>query len=143
MSDKMTPVYSGGLLYEYALEANGFGIAKIPSPKAKDIEKKEGFDKFAKALKQNPAPKGDGGYTSTTRAVACPTKDADWLVDSTLLPAIPEGAQKVYLFPYMPLFWLVSSLSLTSTAVHVGRRRDRAGAEGGWFAERWRRDEHR
>ncbi|EAQ92464.1 hypothetical protein CHGG_00699 [Chaetomium globosum CBS 148.51] len=95
MSDKMTHVYSGGLMYEYALEANGFGIAKIPSPKAKQIEKKEGFDKFAKALKQNPAPKGDGGFTSTTRAVACPTKDANWLVDSTLLPAIPEGAKKL------------------------------------------------
>lgn len=108
MSDKMTPVYSGGLLYEYALEDNGFGIAKIPSPKAKDIEKKEGFDKFAKALKQNPAPQGDGGYTSTTRAVACPTKDSNWLVDSTLLPAIPEGAKKVCLFPYMSLYgWLV------------------------------------
>ncbi|KAK4157727.1 glycoside hydrolase [Chaetomidium leptoderma] len=94
MSDKMTGVYSGGLMYEYTLEKNGFGIAKIASPKAASVQPQDGFAKFAKALKANPAPSGDGGFTATTRSVACPTKDADWLLDSTLLPAIPEGAMK-------------------------------------------------
>ncbi|KAJ4306220.1 1,3-beta-glucanosyltransferase [Collariella sp. IMI 366227] len=94
MSDKMTSVYSGGLMYEYALEENGYGIAKISSPKAKSIEEKPGFAKFAKAMKENPAPKGNGGFASTTHSVPCPTKDADWLVDSTLLPKMPEGAEK-------------------------------------------------
>ena len=91
----MTSVYSGGLMYEYTLEENGFGIVQIPSPQSPTVNEKDGFAKFAKALSANPAPSGDGGFTSTTKAVACPTKDSDWLVDSTLLPALPEGAKIV------------------------------------------------
>lgn len=93
MSDKMTSVYSGGLMYEYALEANGYGIAKL-GPGSK-VEEKPEFANFVKALSKYPAPTGDGGFTSTTKAAACPTKDSNWMVDSTLLPAIPEGAKKV------------------------------------------------
>jgi hypothetical protein len=99
MSDKMTSVYSGGLMYEYALEPNDFGIVKISSAKASSVQEQDGFDKFASALKANPAPTGDGGFTSTTNSVPCPTKDENWLVDSTLLPAIPEGAKKVCCIP--------------------------------------------
>ncbi|SPQ22085.1 6c4a97ef-3d61-433b-8566-22f8f43f90ce [Thermothielavioides terrestris] len=91
MSSDMTPVYSGGLMYEYALEDNGYGIVKIDGDK---VEEQPEFKKFASALSANPAPTGDGGFTSTTKAVACPTKDANWLVDTTLLPAIPENAKK-------------------------------------------------
>lgn len=98
MSDKMTPVYSGGLMYEYALEPNNFGIVKIPSAESSTVEEQDGFSKYASALSANPAPTGNGGFTSTTAAVACPTKDENWLVDSTLLPAIPEGAKKVRFF---------------------------------------------
>ncbi|KAK4141297.1 glycoside hydrolase [Dichotomopilus funicola] len=90
MSDKMSSVYSGGLMYEYALEANGFGIAKLGS----SVKELDDFSKFQKALKENPMPKGDGGFTSTTKAVACPTKDAHWLVEGSLLPAIPTDALK-------------------------------------------------
>ena len=99
MSDKMTSVYSGGLMYEYAVEPNGFGIAKLA---ASGVQEQEGFSKFAKAMKENPAPEGSGGFASTTHSVACPTKDGNWLVDSTLLPAIPEEAKKVGLF-FVPL----------------------------------------
>lgn len=95
MSPEMTGVYSGGLMYEYALEENGYGIAKIPSPQAAAVQEEDGFAKFADALKNNPAPAGDGGFSAPTSAVPCPTKDSDWLVDSTLLPAIPAGAKKV------------------------------------------------
>jgi hypothetical protein len=99
MSDKMTGVYSGGLMYEYALEENGYGIAKISNSKASSgVQEQDGFAKFASALKANPAPTGNGGFTSTTSSVPCPTKDGNWLVDSTLLPAIPEGAKKVRFF---------------------------------------------
>lgn len=95
MSNKMTPVYSGGLMYEYSLEENGYGIVKIDKPDSTTVEEQKEFSKFAKALKENPPPEGDGGFTSTTNSVPCPTKDANWLVDSTLLPAIPDGAKKV------------------------------------------------
>ncbi|CAP72732.1 uncharacterized protein PODANS_2_1620 [Podospora anserina S mat+] len=93
MSDKMTSVYSGGLMYEYAMGDNGYGIAKIPSVKGSSVQKLDGFEKFASALAANPPPEGDGGFVSTTHANACPTKDANWLIDTTLLPAIPEQAK--------------------------------------------------
>ncbi|KAK1754821.1 Glucanosyltransferase-domain-containing protein [Echria macrotheca] len=93
MSPNMTSVYSGGLMYEYAMEDNGFGIVDIASGNAAVKELPE-FDKYASALSANPAPTGSGGAASTTHAAtACPTKDSNWLVDSTLLPAIPDGAK--------------------------------------------------
>lgn len=97
MSDKMTSVYSGGLMYEYTYEENKFGIVKIDD-KAQKGERKElpEFAAFAKAMKDFPAPTGSGGATSTTNSAPCPTKDQFWDVDSTLLPAFPEAA-KVYL----------------------------------------------
>lgn len=95
MSPDMTSVYSGGLMYEYAMEPNNFGIVKIPDAGGSTVNEQAGFAKFAKALSANPAPTGDGGFTSTTKGAACPTKDANWLVDSTLLPAIPKDAIKV------------------------------------------------
>ncbi|KAK4462038.1 Glucanosyltransferase-domain-containing protein [Cladorrhinum samala] len=93
MSSKMTHVYSGGLMYEYAMEENGYGIAKIPGAKSPSITEEEGFSKFASALAENPAPKGDGGFTSTTHSLPCPTKDADWMVSTDKLPAIPANAR--------------------------------------------------
>lgn len=97
MSNKMTSVYSGGLMYEYTYEENKFGIVKIDD-KAQKGERKElpEFAAFAKAMKAFPAPTGSGGASTTTNSVPCPTKDQYWDVDSTLLPAFPEDA-KVYL----------------------------------------------
>ncbi|CAK7273197.1 1,3-beta-glucanosyltransferase [Sporothrix epigloea] len=89
MSSEMTSVYSGGLMYEYALEVNNFGIASIQGSSVSELP---AFTKFASALSANPAPTGDGGFTSTTNSQACPTKDSDWLIDSTLLPAMPADA---------------------------------------------------
>lgn len=98
MSDKMTGVYSGGLLYEYSLEANGFGIVKISGGNAAE---QPDFAKFQAALKKYPAPTGSGGFVSTTTSQACPTKDSDWLVDTTLLPALPDAAKTVSFSPYL------------------------------------------
>ncbi|CAK7230780.1 1,3-beta-glucanosyltransferase [Sporothrix bragantina] len=89
MNSEMTGVYSGGLMYEYALEVNNFGIVSIDGSTVSELP---GFTKFASALSAYPAPTGDGGFTSTTNSQACPTKDSDWLVDSTLLPAMPADA---------------------------------------------------
>jgi 1,3-beta-glucanosyltransferase GAS5 len=92
MNSEMTGVYSGGLMYEYSMEANKFGIVQISGGSVQELD---GFAKYASALSANPAPTGDGGFTSTTKAAACPTKGPNWLVDSTLLPAIPDGAKQV------------------------------------------------
>jgi hypothetical protein len=97
MNAEMTSVYSGGLMYEYSQEANDFGIVQISGSSVSELPE---FAAFASALSANPAPTGDGGFTSTTAAASCPTKDANWLVDSTLLPAIPDGAKQVSISPY-------------------------------------------
>ncbi|KAK4238551.1 glycoside hydrolase [Achaetomium macrosporum] len=103
MHSNMTGVYSGGLMYEYSMEANKFGIVEIEGGQEnggvdQTGERKEldEFAAFQSALKKWPAPTGDGGYTSTTRAAECPTQDANWSVSSTALPAIPEGAKKFF-----------------------------------------------
>jgi hypothetical protein len=93
MSSEMTNVYSGGLVYEYTYEANEFGVVQINGKAAKELD---GFAKYQSALSKYPAPTGDGGFTSTTAAVACPTKDTNWLVDSTLLPEMPEKAKDYF-----------------------------------------------
>jgi len=100
MSDKMTPVYSGGLMYEYTFEENAYGIINITRPVPENIKNQTGerielpeYTSLSRAMEKYPAPTGDGGYVSTSTSVACPTKEAKWLVDSTLLPAIPEKAK--------------------------------------------------
>ncbi|ORY68796.1 beta-glucanosyltransferase gel1 [Pseudomassariella vexata] len=90
-SDDMTMVYSGGLLYEYSKEGNDFGIVDVSD--SSSVSESDDFKAYSSALAKYTAPSGNGGFTSTTNSVACPTKDAYWLVDSSALPAIPDEAK--------------------------------------------------
>ncbi|KAL2176973.1 glycoside hydrolase family 72 protein [Thermothelomyces heterothallicus CBS 202.75] len=103
MHRNMTGVYSGGLLYEYSMEPNNYGIVKIKGGQANggadqtgEREELPEFSAFAAALKKWPAPTDDGGYTKTSKASECPTKDAHWDVESSVLPDTPEGALKFF-----------------------------------------------
>jgi hypothetical protein len=103
MHSNMTSVYSGGLMYEYTMERNDFGIVEIEGGqedggKDQTGERKEldEFAAFASAMKKYPAPTGDAGYTKTSKASECPTEDAHWAVGSATLPDIPEGALKFF-----------------------------------------------
>jgi len=101
MSTQMSGVYSGGLMYEYSREGNEFGIVEL-SGKSDSVKEDSDFDKFKSALAKYPTPTGDGGFTSTTKAVACPTLDDIWDLGSwgqSALPAIPDGAKKVFIRP--------------------------------------------
>ncbi|KAH7149307.1 1,3-beta-glucanosyltransferase Gel1 [Dactylonectria estremocensis] len=92
MSDKMSSVYSGGLLYEYSIEENDFGIVSIGSnDKVTTISE---YGLFKTALSENPAPTGDGGADSTTHSKSCPTSDASWQVNASLVPEMPAQADK-------------------------------------------------
>ncbi|UNI20794.1 1,3-beta-glucanosyltransferase [Purpureocillium takamizusanense] len=91
MSDQMTGVYSGGLMYEYSVEDNDFGIVTL---KGDNVDKSDEFDLYKKALKANPMPTGSGGAATTTHAVDCPTSDAGWNVDPSKVPEMPSQAQK-------------------------------------------------
>lgn len=97
MSDQMSSVYSGGLMYEYSREGNGFGIVELDGNSDTVTEESE-FSKFGSALSKYPAPTGNGGFTSTTASVACPTVDDVWDLENfgaSALPAMPDGAMKV------------------------------------------------
>ncbi|RJE26844.1 1,3-beta-glucanosyltransferase Gel1 [Aspergillus sclerotialis] len=92
-SEKMTPVYSGGLVYEYSQESSNYGLVKIDGGNVKELDD---FSALAKAFKNTPNPEGDGGYNKTAGGNPCPAKNApSWDVDSgDELPAIPEPAKK-------------------------------------------------
>ncbi|CAM1500773.1 Fc.00g099350.m01.CDS01 [Cosmosporella sp. VM-42] len=91
MSDDMSSVYSGGLLYEYSVEKNKFGIVTIDKTA---IETSQEYDLFKAALEEYPAPTGDGGAASTTHSVSCPTSESVWQVNPSLVPEMPSEAQK-------------------------------------------------
>lgn len=95
MSEDMTPVYSGGLMYEYSLEENDYGIVTIDGD---SVTEEPEFQKMVEAFKKNPTPTGDGGFTSSSNSVECPTTDSTWdLGDwgASALPAMPSEAEQV------------------------------------------------
>jgi hypothetical protein len=89
-NSEMTFVYSGGLAYEYSMEANGYGMVTIDS--SGSITEDPSFLTYQAALANNPGPSGDGGYNATGGASACPPQDSNWNVTSDALPAIPSDA---------------------------------------------------
>lgn len=91
-SQNMTSVYSGGLVYEYTVEPNGYGIVEVGSDGK--ITPNKDFDRLKAAYKKTGNPSGDGGFKSTGSASKCPSKSDDWDVDGDKLPAIPRRAVK-------------------------------------------------
>ena len=88
----MTPVYSGGLVYEYSQEPTDYGLVEIKSNKVSELPD---FAKFRDALAKSPVPRGDGGYSAAGKPSQCPPKSDTWEVeDGGALPALPEGARQ-------------------------------------------------
>jgi hypothetical protein len=92
-SDKMTSVYSGGLVYEYTVEPNGYGLVEVGS--GGKIQPNDDFDRLKAAYKKTPVPASDGGFRSTTKASQCPPADDQWEVSGTGIPDTPEPAMKL------------------------------------------------
>jgi hypothetical protein len=90
-SDKMTSVYSGGLVYEYSEEGSGYGLTTITG---NTVKTNSDYTDLMNALKKTPAPTGDGGFHDDGKASECPAQSVHWEVKSDLLPAIPEPAKK-------------------------------------------------
>lgn len=94
----MTPVYSGGLVYEYSEESDnkGYGLVNIKSDT--EVEDKDDFTALKKALNASPAPTGDGGYKTNGKPSKCPAKSAQWDVDlkDDELPAMPSGVDEYF-----------------------------------------------
>lgn len=91
-SEDMTGVYSGGLVYEYTVEPNGYGLVEVD--KGGKISPNDDFERLKKAYKKTANPRGDGGYKKNGKASQCPPEDDEWEVSSTLLPDMPKKAQQ-------------------------------------------------
>jgi hypothetical protein len=90
-SVNMTPVYSGGLVYEYSDEPSNYGLVTI-NPDGSITERPD-FTALQGHLAANPAPSGDGGYSSSGAVSQCPAYDSpSWAVNTTQLPSMPSGA---------------------------------------------------
>lgn len=88
-STQMTPVYSGGLVYEYSEEGSKYGIVSISGGAVTELPD---YTSLKAAFAKTANPSGDGGYNSTGGASNCPTKSANWDVSNDDLPAIPSAA---------------------------------------------------
>lgn len=87
----MTPVYSGGLVYEYSEEGNDYGLVKISG---NAVTEKSDFQALQQELSKN-MPSGDGGYKSDGTPSTCPAKSTTWEVTEFTgdqLPAMPSDA---------------------------------------------------
>jgi len=86
---EMTGVYSGGLVYEYSEEGNGYGVVNITNGAV--VEGSQ-FTLLQTALAGTPNPSGNGGFNSTSGASVCPAQSSTWDVANDDLPAIPAKA---------------------------------------------------
>lgn len=91
-SEKMTPVFSGGLVYEYSEEANEYGLVEISSDNA-TVTTLEDYDNLKSQFAQVANPTGDGGYHSDLPHSDCPPKSSNWEASNTV-PDTPKGALK-------------------------------------------------
>lgn len=87
---EMTGVFSGGLVYEYSQEGNGYGIVTIDGD---TVTPNSDFTALQSAYSAQANPTGNGGATSTSAVSTCPTESADWDVANDDLPAIPSEAE--------------------------------------------------
>jgi hypothetical protein len=93
-SDLMTPVYSGGIVYEYTEEGDSthqkYGLVRIEDGEA--VEKKD-FTTLKDAFAKTPLPKGDGGYKRSGSPSTCPAQSKTFLQGDEGLPGLPETAE--------------------------------------------------
>lgn len=94
----MSPVYSGGLVYEYTKEGDAvqskFGLVDVQSTSS--VTEEPDFNTLKTALAAAQPPSGDGGYKSNGQKSTCPAKSSTWLVDGDGLPAIPPQAKDYF-----------------------------------------------
>jgi hypothetical protein len=88
---EMTSVFSGGLVYEYSEEGNGYGLVSISGD---TVKLNSDFTALSSAYAAQTNPSGDGGATSTSASTTCPTESSEWDVSGDSLPAIPSAAEK-------------------------------------------------
>lgn len=88
----MSAVFSGGLVYEYSEEGNGYGLVTISG---NTVTPNAQFSALESAYANATNPTGNGGASSTGSASTCPTANSNWTPTNDNLPAIPSAALKL------------------------------------------------
>lgn len=91
----MTSVFSGGLVYEYAMEENDYGLVNINGDSVSPVGSQ--FSDLQSALQSVADVSGDGGYQTGNGPQECPPQSDAWDTSpfqGKALPAMPSGAQK-------------------------------------------------
>jgi hypothetical protein len=93
----MTSVFSGGLVYEYSEEGNGYGIVNIQGNSVHPISQQ--FNDLEQALSSTQSPSGDGGYSAHNPVQECPGQNKDWDTKpftGDALPSQPSGVSTYF-----------------------------------------------
>lgn len=88
-SSQMTPVFSGGLVYEWSQEPSDYGLVDLSNG---NITLLQDYQNLKAEFAATPMPSGDGGYKASGSASTCPANGTDF-TSWAVLPAQPEGAQ--------------------------------------------------
>jgi len=90
---EMTTVFSGGLVYEYSNEGNGWGIVNINGNSVTQVGSQVTL--LQNALANTPNPSNGGNYSTAGVVQNCPAQTTNWNTSPWLgssLPAMPSGA---------------------------------------------------
>ncbi|KXL51133.1 glycoside hydrolase family 72 protein [Acidomyces richmondensis BFW] len=92
----MTSVFSGGLVYEYSQEGNGYGIVTINGNTVTPVGNQ--FTWLQEALANTSDPTNGGGYRENSGSTQpCPAQSSNWDTSpftGDALPAMPSGAEQ-------------------------------------------------
>lgn len=89
-SERMTHVFSGGLVYEYSEEDNEYGVVELDGD---DVKTNDDYDNLKKMFDSVSNPSGDGGYQDDLDYSECPSKSSHWQASNNI-PDTPKGALK-------------------------------------------------
>lgn len=93
----MAGVFSGGLVYEYSNEGNGYGIVNIDGNKVTPIGQQ--FSDLQSELAKAPTYSGSAGAVMNNGPQECPGQSENWDTKpwtGSALPATPSGAMKYF-----------------------------------------------
>ncbi|KAL4968042.1 glycoside hydrolase family 72 protein [Aspergillus stella-maris] len=88
--DKMSEVWSGGIVYMYFQEENDYGLVSVDGDKVKTLDD---FSYLSKQLASaTPTGTKKGDYKPTNSALqSCPTLGKNWMAASSPLPPSPNS----------------------------------------------------
>ncbi|KAI8076891.1 Glucanosyltransferase-domain-containing protein [Halteromyces radiatus] len=89
---QMTPVFSGGIVYEWTQENNEYGLVKIANSQVETLTDYHNLQKVLKATNPKGIKMDDYQQQQQQETVPCPGRTEDWKASTELPPTPSEGA---------------------------------------------------